>query len=92
MLRNPGDAVPAEWNPRKAVGDILHAVSGQSPDGVAVKAVARFGVEWTEQILNDLDTRPETLTTEVQAIRVGDVFLVADPAELFTTLALDLRR
>jgi hypothetical protein len=60
--------------------------------GLAVKALARFGVEWTEQILTDLDTRPETLTTEVQAIRVGDVFLVADPAELFTTLALDLRR
>jgi hypothetical protein len=60
--------------------------------GLAVKAIARFAVEWTEQILIDLDTRPETLETEVQAFRVGDAYLVTDPAELFTTLALDVRR
>src|SRR5262249_49343704 len=38
----------------------------------AVKAVARFGVEWAEDALRDLDTRSENLTTEVQAIRAGD--------------------
>jgi hypothetical protein len=59
---------------------------------LAVKAIARFAVEWTDEILKDLDTRAETLTTEVQALRVGDAYLVADPAELFTTLALDVRR
>lgn len=59
---------------------------------LAVKAIARFGVEWSEQILIDLDTRPETLQTEVQAIRAGDACLVANPTELFSTLALELRR
>jgi hypothetical protein len=58
----------------------------------AVQAVSRFGVEWTEAILRDLDTRPETITTEVQAVRAGDAWLVTNPSELFTTLALDLRR
>ncbi len=58
----------------------------------AVQAVARFGVEWSEAMLPDLDTRPETLTTEVQALRVGDVCLAANPAELFTTWALELRQ
>jgi hypothetical protein len=60
--------------------------------GKTVQAIARFGVEWTDEILKDLDTRPETLTTEVQAVRVGDAWLVTNPSELFTTLALDLRR
>ena len=58
----------------------------------AVRAVCRFGVEWTDLALKDLDTRPETLTTEVQAIRAGDAWFVSNPSELFTTLALDLRR
>ncbi len=60
--------------------------------GLAVQAVARFGVEWSEALLRDLDTRPETLTTEVQAVRAGDAWLVTNGSELFTTLALDLRR
>jgi hypothetical protein len=60
--------------------------------GLAVKAIARFAVEWTDLMLRDLETRPETLVTEVQAIRAGDAYLVANPAELFTTLALDVRR
>ena len=60
--------------------------------GKTVQAIARFGVEWTDEILKDLDARPETLTTEVQAVRVGDAWLVTNPSELFTTLALDLRR
>lgn len=58
----------------------------------AVKAIARFGAEWSETALRDLDTRPECLTTEVQAVRVGDAFLVTDPAELFASLALEVRR
>jgi neutral ceramidase len=58
----------------------------------AVRAVARFGVEWSEQALADLDTRPETLTTEVQAIRAGDAWLVSNGSELFTTLAQAVRR
>ena len=57
-----------------------------------VQAISRFGVDWTDAILRDLDTQPETLTTEVQAIRVGDAYLCANPSEFFTSLALDLRR
>jgi hypothetical protein len=60
--------------------------------GRAVAALARFGDEWSRQMLLDLDTRPETLTTEVQALRVGDAYLAANPSELFTTWALELRR
>jgi hypothetical protein len=58
----------------------------------AMKAVARFAVEWGDRALVDRETRPETLTTEVQALRVGDAWLVGNPAELFTTSALELRR
>jgi neutral ceramidase len=56
-----------------------------------VQAIARFGKEWTDQILIDLDTRPETLTVDVQALRVGDAWLSANPSEFFTSLALNLR-
>jgi neutral ceramidase len=58
----------------------------------AVAAVARFGVEWTADMLPKLDSRPETLALEVQALRIGDVFIAAHPAELFASLGLDLRR
>ena len=58
----------------------------------AVAAVARFAVEWTDLILPDLDTRPEFLEAEVQALRIGDVWLAANPSELFTTLGLEVRR
>lgn len=58
----------------------------------AVAAVSRFTVEWTDRVLPDLDTRPETLDVEVQALRIGDAYLAANPSELFTALAFDLRR
>jgi neutral ceramidase len=58
----------------------------------AVRAVARFAVEWTDDILPILDTRPETLDAAVQVIRIGDIWLAANPSELFTSLGLDLRR
>jgi hypothetical protein len=57
-----------------------------------VAAVSRFAVEWTDEILPVLDTRAERVETEVQALRVGDVWFAANPSELFTTLGLDLRR
>jgi neutral ceramidase len=60
--------------------------------GRTVQAVCRFAVEWTDDALRDLETQPETLTTEVQAIRAGDAFLVTNGSELFTTLALETRR
>jgi hypothetical protein len=58
----------------------------------AVAAVSRFAVEWTEAILPELETRPETVAAEVQVFRIGDVYLIANPAELFTTLGLEVRR
>lgn len=58
----------------------------------AVKAVSRFAMEWTDDVLRDLDSRPETLETEVQVLRIGDVYFAAHAAELFSTLGLDLRR
>jgi hypothetical protein len=58
----------------------------------AAAAIARFAVEWTEDILPALETRPEFLETEVQALRIGDVLFGAHAAELFTTLGLELRR
>lgn len=60
--------------------------------GRAVQAVSRFAFDWSERALAYLETRPETLTTEVQALRVGDAWLTANGSELFTTLALELRR
>jgi hypothetical protein len=58
----------------------------------AIQAVSRFGLEWARSALADLDTRPEVINTEVQAIRVGDAYLAANGSELFSSLALDLRR
>ena len=58
----------------------------------AVAAIARFGVEWTADILPKLESLPETLAVEAQALRIGDVFIAAHPAELFASLGLDLRR
>ncbi len=58
----------------------------------AVAAIARFGVEWTADMLPQLESQPETLSIEAQALRIGDVFIAAHPAELFTSLGLDLRR
>jgi len=58
----------------------------------AVAAVSRFAMEWTEDVLPDLDTRPEALEAEVEVIRIGNVYLAAHAAELFSTLGLDLRK
>jgi hypothetical protein len=57
----------------------------------AVKALARFAVTWSERARAALRTRPETLETEVQAFRIGELALVANPAELFSTFALSVR-
>jgi hypothetical protein len=57
----------------------------------AVAALARFAVEWTDDALSNGPNAAETLEAEVQAMRIGDVWIAAHPAELFTTLGLDLR-
>jgi len=56
-----------------------------------VAALARFAVEWTDDALHDLETGPEVVGAEIQAIRLGDAWLVAHGAELFTSLGLSLR-
>jgi hypothetical protein len=48
-------------------------------------------VEWTDLILPEFESRAEVLETEIQALRIGDVWIAANPSELFTTLGLDLR-
>ncbi len=57
----------------------------------AVEAMCRFNVEWTELMEKDLNDRPETLTTEIQALRIGNFGIVTNSSEFFTTLALDVR-
>ncbi|NQV25364.1 MAG: hypothetical protein HQ518_13460 [Rhodopirellula sp.] len=57
----------------------------------AVEAMCRFNVEWTELMELDLNERPETLSTEIQALRIGDFGIVTNSSEFFTTLALDVR-
>ena len=57
----------------------------------AVAAVSRFAVEWTDRILPVLDSRPETLDAEIQALRIGDVDVIANPSELFTSIGKTVR-
>jgi hypothetical protein len=58
----------------------------------AVRAMCRFHIEWTDLMLKDYQQRPEHLETEVQAIRIGGLYLVANSSEFFAPLALDLRQ
>ncbi|MCA9084457.1 MAG: hypothetical protein KDA81_10400 [Planctomycetaceae bacterium] len=57
----------------------------------AVAAMCHFNMAWTDRILQDLDSRPEWLETEIQAIRIGDFGILSNSSELFTTLALSIR-
>jgi hypothetical protein len=57
----------------------------------AVAAMCRFNMEWTGLMLEDYETRPEWLETEIQAIRIGDFGIVSNSSEFFTTLALSVR-
>jgi hypothetical protein len=58
----------------------------------AVRAMCRFHIEWTDRMLQDFETRPEVLETEVQAIRIGDLYCVANSSEFFSPFALEVRR
>jgi hypothetical protein len=58
----------------------------------AAAAIARFGKEWTDHLLPQLENQPTLLEVEVQALRIGNLWVAAHPAELFTRLGLDLRR
>lgn len=58
----------------------------------AVRAMCRFHLEWTEQMLQDWETREEILRTEVQALRIGELTIVANSSEFFSPFALDIRK
>ncbi len=58
----------------------------------AVRAMCRFHLEWTERMLRDWETRPEHLETEVQAIRIGPLYIVANSSELFSPFARNIRQ
>ncbi|MBI2502640.1 MAG: neutral/alkaline non-lysosomal ceramidase N-terminal domain-containing protein [Candidatus Latescibacteria bacterium] len=83
---------------RETLGRVMVGQPDRFPEryagdvGLAVRALARFAVEWTEEVLPDLDTRLETLETEVQALRFGDLYVAAHGSELFSSFSLDLRR
>lgn len=57
----------------------------------AVEAMCRFNLAWTYRMLQDYETRDTWLETEVQALRVGNLGIVANTMELFTSFALDVR-
>jgi neutral ceramidase len=57
----------------------------------AVAALARFGLEWSEEAVPLIDEPAKPVRAEVQALRIGDVFFAAHPSELFTKFGLDLR-
>jgi len=57
-----------------------------------VGALSRFAIEWSDEMLSVLTSRREVLETELQALRIGDVWFIAHQAELFTTLGLQVRR
>ncbi len=57
----------------------------------AVAAMCRFNLEWTDQILHDLNIREESVESEIQALQIGDFGIVSNSTEFFTTLALKVR-
>jgi neutral ceramidase len=75
MTNNPTDMV------KRHGGDELKAV----------QAMCRFNLAWTYEMLKDWETRPETLETELQALRIGDLYIAANSSEFFSSLALDVR-
>jgi hypothetical protein len=58
----------------------------------AVRAMCRFHIEWTGRMLADFEARPEVLETEVQAIRICDLYCVANSSEFFSPFALEVRQ
>jgi len=77
---------------RAAVGqpDRLPLRYGGS-EAKAIAALARFGMEWSNEVVPTIGQEPTPVTAEIQAIRIGDTCFAAHPSELFTKFGLDLR-
>jgi hypothetical protein len=57
----------------------------------AIAALARFGIEWSDEVVSKIGEGAKPITTEIQALRIGDIYFAAHPSELFTKFGLDLR-
>jgi neutral ceramidase len=57
-----------------------------------VVSISRFALEWTTDMLAKMERHPESVDSEIQIIRIGNVYLAAHPAELFTSLGLEIRQ
>ncbi|MGZ5543867.1 MAG: hypothetical protein ACXWIU_04270, partial [Limisphaerales bacterium] len=77
---------------RAAVGqpDRLPLRYGGS-ESKAIAALARFGIEWSNEVVSQIGQGPKPVTAEIQALRIGDAHFAAHPSELFTKFGLDLR-
>ncbi len=57
-----------------------------------VQAMCRFQIEWTSRMLQDFESRPEALSTEVQAVRIGELYCVTNASEFFSPFAKTVRQ
>jgi hypothetical protein len=94
-LRFAGTASTEGW--KEVLGRVMVNHPDRFPDRYghdvrkAVDALVRFTLEWTGEILEDLETRVPLVHTEAWGLRVGDFALAANGAELFSHWALELR-
>lgn len=70
--------------------DMVRRHGGSVPKAVA--AMCRFQIEWTDLMLQDWSSRPESLNTEVQALRFGPLTVVSNGCEFFAPFANRLRK
>jgi neutral ceramidase len=57
----------------------------------AVAALARFAVEWSDEVFPTIGQLAKSVPAEIQAMRIGSALFVAHPSELFTRFGLDVR-
>ena len=78
-----------EYLPGMSLEDMVARHGGN--EWHAVRAMCRFNLAWTFAMQSDREHRPETLETEIQALRIGELTVVANSAEPFSAQALDVR-
>lgn len=57
----------------------------------AVSAMCQFNMEWTTLMLNEIESREEWHETEIQTLRIGDLGIISNSSEFYTTLAMKIR-